>query len=316
MRKLALITSCLILLSACAPGPDSSIQLAQQGLLSGALSADGKTAVVGSIHHGGSLWELSKKERLYDWNHQSGQFSSMRSVAISGNGLIAVTSEEKNLVVWDASTGKSLGFWEAADRVLAIALNANGSRALIGMRDGTLDYFDLKTGQVLQRMQHEAEVRSVALAQIEGIGVSGSDDFTARSWDLNSGKELARLNLSNQVKTVGISGSGKLAFTSAQRSGIKLWEPASGKVAKTIDTRFTNYSSMRFTDDENFMWLGTSAGMIEYWSISKAERLQQWEAEPRQAWGGASSKAIIAISAQGKEARVLTADGLAQHFKP
>ena len=312
--RLTLLIVISVLLAACSPGPQNEFQLAQKGLLSGALSEDSSYALIGSIHHGGSLWDIERNERLYSWNHQSGGFSSFRTVALSADGQVAVTTEEKSIGVWNATTGESKAFWEAADRILAIALSPDGDKALIGMRDGTLDYFNLRTGQVIQRMFHKAEVRSVALSADGKVGLSGSDDFTAISWNLGTGKEIQRLSLNNQIKTVALSSSGNLAFTSAQREGILLWDPMEGSVKTTIDARYTNYTSIDFSDDEKQLFLGASNGTLEQRSISSGDKLNHWQAKPRKTFGRASSKAIIAIRASKGKVVALTADGMVQTF--
>lgn len=310
-----LLLSVIALLVACSEGPKSTYQLAQQGLLSGAVNAEENLAVIGSIHHGGSLWDVQRNERLFSWNLQEGGFSSFRTVAISADGKVAVTTEERNIGVWSAESGESKGFWQAADRVLALALSEDGSKALIGMRNGMVDFFDLRSGQVLQRMKHQAEVRSVAISADAKLGLSGSDDFSAKSWDLTSGENLQTLTLRNQIKTVALSNDGKLAFTSAQREGISLWDPERGTVEKSIEARYTNYSSVDFSDDDRTLVLGTAGGVVEQRSVSSGELTKKWQAKPRKAYGGASSKAIVAVQAQRGAVLALSADGLAQRFK-
>lgn len=312
----AFILSLSLAVTACTPGPATEFQLAHQGLLSGDISGNRDFSLIGSVHHGGSYWDIKRNERLYAWNHKNGEFSSFRTVALSKDGKVAVTTEEKSIGVWNTETGESKAFWEALDRILSIDLSEDGELALIGMRDGTLDLFNLRTGQVLQRMKHEAEIRSVAISQDGSIGISGSDDFSAKSWDLKSGEVLHTLSLSNQIKTVGLSPDATLAFTSAQREGALLWDPENGTTKQTIEARYTNYSSVEFDDSGKQLYLGTSAGLIEHWSIAKNEKLNTWQAKPRQAFGGASSKAIVALESGKGSVTALTADGMVQTFKP
>lgn len=313
MRKLHLLLL-LLLLSGCSAGPDSQFQLAQQGLLSADLSRDGSYSVIGSIHHGGSLWDVDRNERIYSWNLKEDGFSSFRTVALSGNGKVAVTTEEKSIAVWSTETGESLGYWQAADRVLSVAVDESGTKALIGMRDGGLDLFDLKQGSVIQRLNHSADVRSVAISSNGKVGLSGSDDFTAIAWDLDRGEKLHVQTLRNQIKTVTLSESGDLAFTSSQREGASIWETLSGKVISQLDSRYTNYASARFSTDEETILLGTSAGQVELRSVRSGDVQKEWQAAPRKAYGGASSKAILAVNI-GTPIKAMTADGMLQSFK-
>ena len=61
IKRLALFSCCLLLL-ACSKGPDSQFSLAKQGLLSGSISSNAQFAAIGSVHHGGSLWDLKNNE--------------------------------------------------------------------------------------------------------------------------------------------------------------------------------------------------------------------------------------------------------------
>lgn len=303
-----------LLLCACAPGPESHSELAKQGLLSGDLSNDGSLAVIGSVLHGGSLWDTQSNERLFSWNHQSGQFSSFRTVEISGNKKIAVTTQEQAIGVWDTQSGESLGFWEANDRILAIALSHDGSKALMGLRNGKVEFFDLRSGQVLQSMTHDAEVRAVGLSVEADIGISGSDDFSARTWRLSSGEELSRLSLNNQIKTVGLSPRGNIAFTSAQRDGAIFWNPESGEQLAALESRYTNYTSLVFKDDETSVYLGTSSGQIEHWDIQTLSKLGNWQLQEKKLFGRNTSKAVVSISA-GEPLTALSSDGQIQTFR-
>lgn len=87
-------------------GPESEAELAVQGFLSAGLSADGRYAAVGSIHHGGSLWDVAKKERMFNWNHAAGEMSSIRAISFSGDGTLAATSVEDTIVLWEVLSGK------------------------------------------------------------------------------------------------------------------------------------------------------------------------------------------------------------------
>lgn len=302
-------------LTACAEGPSSSKQLANQGLLSGELSPKGDFAVIGSVHHGGSFWNTKKKERLYDWNHQTGAYSSLRASAISGDGKRAVTCEEKNLVVWDTSNGKSLQFWQAADRIETVSLNESGRRALLGLRDGTVSYFDLDRGFAIHSFKHSASVRATDINADGSVGISAGDDNIAKIWNLKTGKEQYSLSLKNQIKTAALSDSGQLAFTTSQREDALVWDTKTGKVKFKLKNRYINYTTADFSDDEKHLTLGTFQGMIIKHHIKKGTELKSWQAKPRKAYGSASSKAIIDVIDQKSKVIALTSDGMLEVFK-
>ena len=303
-----------LLLSGCSKGPSSEYQLAQQGLLSGDISDDGRLAIIGSIHHGGSLWDIGNNERLFSWNHKSGTYGSFRTSALAKNGKVAVTTEERNIGVWNTVSGKSRGFWQAPARILSIKLNADGSKALMGLSNGNASYFDLIQGTTIFNFEHKAEVRSVDLNESVNIALTGSDDQRAVTWDLSTGKEIASLSFNNLVKSVALSNSGALAFASSQREDAIVWDPLSGATKASVASRYTNYTNATFSDDDQQLYLGTFQGTIEQWELSSQTKQNTWQAKPRKAYGGSNSKAIVSIRIFVDTIKALTSDGQLQLF--
>tara|TARA_R110002072_G_scaffold45422_6_gene126349 strand:- start:47 stop:1000 length:954 start_codon:yes stop_codon:yes gene_type:complete len=300
---------------ACSEGPTNVTPLAKQGLLSGALSSDGNTAVIGSIHHGGSFWDINKKERLFNWNHESGKMSSIRAVAISKDGSRAVTCVEDNVVLWETSSGKYQQFWQADDRILSIALNNKGDRALIGLRDGTVSYFDLDKGAAIHNFKHSAEVRKVAISKEGSIGISAGDDKTIKVFDLDKGLEINSKSLSNQIKTIAISDSGSLVFATAQREDSIIWNITQDKILYKKHNRVTNYTSADFSDNEQNLSLGTFTGSIIKLDVKTGKVINKWQAEPRQAYGSAASTSILDLIDKNKTLSALTSDGMFETFQ-
>lgn len=312
--KITVLLLCFTVIS-CSEGPTQTTPLAKQGLLSGAISHNGDMAVIGSIHHGGSLWDLKKKERLFNWNHESGKMSSIRAASISKDGSRAVTCVEDNLVLWDTVSGEYKQFWQADDRILSISLNDKGNRALMGLRDGTVSFFDLDKGVAIFNFKHLAEVRQVAISKNGKVGISASDDKSIKVFDLEKGLETHTKSLSNQIKTIAISDSGSLVFSTAQREDSIIWNIEQDSVIYQKHNRVTNYTSADFSDNEQQLSLGTFTGKIIKLDIKSGTEKQTWQAEPRQAYGSAASKSILDLVDSGNTIYALTSDGMFETFK-
>jgi len=298
-------------------GPESEAELAVQGFLSGALSADGRYAVVGSIHHGGSLWDVAKKERMYNWNHASGEMSSIRAISFSGDGKLAATSVEDTIVLWEVVSGKSIAFWKAPARVLAMKLSWDGRYALLGMNNRNAMYFDMKAGSRVYTFPHQAEVRSVDLSGDGALAITGGDDFTAKVWELKKGEKIHQFTHQNQIKTVAISSKGKYGFTTSQREDSIIWDLKTGESVLKLPNRYTNFTVARFSEDESKLLLGTFQGALSVLSASTGEVESTWQAKPRKAYGGASSKAVVSAVFSAKSGGViaLMTDGMLETFE-
>ena len=217
--------------------------------------------------------------------------------------------------MWDAQTGKSLQFWQANDRIESISLNETGKRALLGLRDGTVNFFDMDRGIAIHSFSHSASVRSTGISTDGKTGISAGDDNVAKIWNLSTGTEIFSLTLNNQIKTTAISDSGELAFTTSQREDALVWDTKTGKKKFSFKNRYINYTSADFSDDEKYITLGSFQGDIARWNVKSGEKAKSWKAKPRQAYGGASSKAIVDLIDMKSSIIALTYDGMLETFK-
>lgn len=316
----SLIIAALALgLTACDSGqpPTKTWKYAVQGALSGDISLSGQHTVLGSIHHGGSLWDTTKGERLFNWNHKQGEYSTLRAAALSGNDKIAVTAERNNIVVWNAQNGQSWAFWQAPDQVLAISLSENGRYALMGLMNNTATYFDLAQGGGLYTFSHDAEIRAVAISGNGKLAVTGSDDFTVKVWDLTTGAMKHHFKHENQVKTVAISASGRYVFSTAQREDSVIWDTQTGKPLHSLAYRNVNFTAARFSSKEDQLLLGTFQGKVHLIDVKSGTELKQWHAQAKNVLGGSASKAILSVAfdASGKQYYALGSDGMMAQFQ-
>lgn len=306
-----------ILLAGCdAQGPAATREVAVQGMLSGAVSADGRFGVVGSIHHGGSGWDLAAGERKFDWNHRAGERSTLRAVALSGDGRRAVTVEDRDLAVWDTSTGQSVHYWQASAKILALAVDREGRLAVLGMQNNQAVVFDIQRGAERQVLPHKAEVYGVAISDDGRRVMTGSDDFTAVVWNGETGEPLQRFEHVNQVKIVALSSDGALAFSAAQRQPAQIRDAGTGEVRTVIPLERENFTAVRFSPDAAQVLLGTFRGDVYLFDTRNAARFAHWQARSRQPWGPGSSGAVLSLAWRGSDIVGLTSDGLLQTFAP
>lgn len=288
----ALTLSSLLLLTGCddAKAPQETTRVALQGAYSQTFSADGRDLMVGSLHHGGSLWTTQPLERLYDWNHQDGTYSNITSSAFSPDGRFVVTTDTRTIVLWQRDSGEAVWFWNAPGDIKDIALTSNGDLALLGMADYTATLFDIKNGGIRLRLPHDGIVYSVSVNRDGLIAATGSDDLQVRLWSLSDGQLLHQLPQTNQVRTVEFSADGRLLFTSAMNDSGRIWDVASGRPLAAIGKTRGHYSAARFSADGRQLLTGNSAGRIELWQVSDGTRLHSWRATGEQRLG---SRAVL-----------------------
>jgi WD40 repeat protein len=282
----ALLLSLTLLLSACDGGkaPADIREVARQGAYSMRFSANGNELMVGSLHHGGSLWSISPPERLIDWNHKADDYSSITSSAFSPEGNFVATTDNRTIVLWVRDSGEAVWFWNSPGDIQDIALTSNGSYALLAMADYTATLFDIKNGGIRLRLAHDGTVYDVSVSDNSLLAASASDDLNARIWNLENGKLLHQLKHNNQVKTAQLSADGRLLFTSALNESGKIWDVASGRLLQQIDRTRGHYSAARFSANNSQLLTGNSSGQIELWNTADGTRSQIWRASPRDTW--------------------------------
>lgn len=304
-----LLSAALLVGCDTAKAPSHVDVVADAGVYSIRLAERGQDVMVGSVHHGGSLWTLDPLERRFDWNHSPSGYSNILNSAFSGDGQFVATTDNRTIVLWHRSTGEAEWFWHAPGDIQDIALSQDGGLALLALRDYTATLFDIKNGGIVRRLSHEGNVYSVSLSANGRIAASGSDDLSARVWDVITGQERLRLEHSNQVRTVQLSPDGSLLFTSAMGHRGKIWRVSDGALLHEIDYTRGHYSAARFSPNSQQLLTGNSSGQISLWDVNSGKRLQQWRAKPRNRLGG-NNVLVEDVRFQGTYWQAAGANGL------
>ncbi len=296
-----------LFISGCDSGssPDKSWETAVKGSYSASLSRDGKLSIIGSITHGGSLWQTNQGERKFNWNHQQGQYSNIIASGFSPKGLFALTADHQTMVLWDTTSGQAVTFWTAPNEIMSIDLSANGNYALLGLEDYSAVLFDVKRGGIQRTFYHEDRVRSVALSDDGTLAISGSEDQTATLWDVNNGKALFNWAHDDEVVTVAISPTGDKALSVAKYDKAVIWDTQTGKAIGELPLRPTavkrgqTFTSAAFSANSQLLLTGNSDRLVQLWDTRKLKELARWTVPKRDPWKPTSA-AITAVSFSNK----------------
>jgi WD40 repeat protein len=109
----------------------------------------------------------------------------IRSVAFSSDSsLLASTSSDSTVHVWEVTTGRCQVLRGHTDEVFAAAFHPDGTRLATAGRDQALWLWDLARGEEVARLPgHTGYVWSLAWSPDGATLVSGSGDATVRLWD-------------------------------------------------------------------------------------------------------------------------------------
>lgn len=312
-----------LLLAACSGGspPTASFEVAVQGLYSAELSDDSSRTIIGSINHGGSLWQTQQDERQFNWNHKQGDYSHIIASAFSPDLNYAITATPQTMVLWDANSGAGLSYWTAPSEILDISLLPDAQLALLGMVDHSAALFDVRNGGVQQVFYHEGRVTAVDIDTERNRVLTGSEDYSARLWNMQTAEQLQRWEHKDEVQLVQLSPDGTLAFSMAKYDKAALWDTETGALKGTIPLTSTAisrglvFTAVAFSADSQYLLTGTSNRIVQLWSINSLKEIKRWTMPKRNAVAPTSA-AILALGfGQSNQYYAITSDGFSHTLK-
>lgn len=319
-------------LTGCNPAPpETSIAVASKGVYSADLPSAGNLTVIGSLNHGASLWDTTRGERLYNWNHTADGFTLMNAVALSADQKIALTADAHQLSTWNTKTGKSIGFTRVDGKILEARLSTKGRLAFLALDNYSAIFINLENA-VAKTFPHQDRVNSVALAQssllpkqeIKGakkshqargfIGLTGANDNTARLWDLAKGSVIREWQTAQPVNHVDLSQDGNWALISSQHHSWSLHpinKPSNEPAHLTSKMRSGTLSASKFSADGRLLLLGYTSRSLELWDLKHGRMVADWQAPKKNAWSSVGARimsvgfnkeltAILAVTSNGE----------------
>jgi len=312
----------LSILTACsdAPGPSQSLETTVRGANAAAISSDASLALVAAVDHGGSLWDLQSGERLFDWNHQQGSFTTLNHTRFSRDNLYAVTASPFDMVLWSTQTGEPQWYWKTPDEILDIELVGGGNFALLGLANAEAVIFDIQNGGVLRRMYHPASVRSVAANADGNLALTGADDYVVRVWDTSTQTVIIERQYENIIDSVALAPNEQFAFSAETLGSAQIWNIATGEVIQSLSgdewywPKRVSYLSARFSNDSSQLLTGSAAGLVQLWDVASGTELQRWRVATKEAYGPVQTGIYDVAFGPGNSISALGSNGIWNRF--
>src|SRR5262249_14613109 len=141
------------------------------------------------------LWDATTGKVLRTLTGDRGWLTSL---AFSADGkLLASSSEEGKVWLWDPETGKRLRevgqYPGRAYRVNSVAFSQDGKTLVVsceGLEAARVVLWDVATGRKLRALEDPGEVVCIAQFAPEGTIVAGATDRTVRIWSTATGKQI------------------------------------------------------------------------------------------------------------------------------
>ncbi|MFJ1580927.1 protein kinase [Streptomyces sp. NPDC088182] len=180
-------------------------------------------------------------------------------VAVSRDGRTGVSAATDGTVrVWDLVGRRCVRVITATDSewgIYGLAADAAARRAITAAPDGAARIWDLRTGGLLHTLDHGANPvkfapGDVAMSGDGLIALTAHNNGVVQVWDTETGRCLRELTSGPDGTRVGgtahglaLSADGRVALTRDRRTsgpdaGLLVWDPGTGQVLRTIETRF------------------------------------------------------------------------------
>lgn len=202
---------------------------------------------------------------------QTGHSNSVDSIVFSKDGkLIATTGYDKNIILWDAATGKQLKTLKGIHSVVSLAFSPDG-RTLASDYYKAIRLWDPESGTVIKTLEgHTDSIASIAFSPDGKFIVSGSHDKTVIVWDAVEGKMLKTLGGHQaQINDVKISPAGGAVIASASDDHtVKLWNISDGKELKTLQGHTSKIASVEFSPDGKLIVSSGEFDETKLWNVA------------------------------------------------
>src|ERR687886_828922 len=185
-----------------------------------------------------------------------------------------------------------------SNSVNAVAITADGKRAISGSWDNTIKVWDLTTRKEQFTLEgHSDWVNVVAITADGTRAISGSYDNTLKVWDLTTGDEQFTLEgHSELVKAVAVTADGKRAISGSKDNTIKVWDLTTRKELFTLKGHSYSVNILAVTADGKRAISGSDDNILKVWDLTTGK--EEFTLK------GHHSKLVnaVAVTADGKRA--------------
>lgn len=228
-----------------------------------AFSPDGSRIVTAS-ENTIEIWDVESGEKLMTWlespetaqdTETDPEFADMdivTHVTYSPNGsLIASTSWDKTIKIWDAQTGAGINTLVGhQDFVESASFSPDSKQIVSASGDRTVRIWDVETGEEIKTLEgHSEYVTDVAYSPDGNSIASASWDKTVRIWEADNVVETFTIEANNSEASSAVySPDGKRIVSSSNNTAI-ITDAETGTVLNVLEGHTAAVNSTAFSPD-------------------------------------------------------------------
>ena len=289
-----------------------------------AFAPNGRVAITGSIDKTARLWNLERGKTI---KKLQGHRAPVQAVAIAPDGRYALTGGGDMARFWDLETGTQIRPFDDYDEIraienakffvktgkeirssfegpgaLAVAISADGQRALTGKFDKAARLWELQIGRMLRSFKDDSQTVCAvaftpdahhALTAVFAEQVS-PDLFTSlarklttppRLWDLENGGLIRELKGQvGEVRALAITPDGHRLLTGTTNKATYLWDLSTGKMIRSLSGRGEMVTSVAISPDGRRALTGHMDEIPRLWDLETGKLIRQLDGSPSFGW--------------------------------
>jgi len=261
----------------------SIIEIAPLQIYSAALLFTPETSLVRKQYLKRIPWILMEPKVEQKWSPLIQSFEGhskwVQAIVFSPDGkLVASTSYDNTVRLWDTATGESCGVLKGhSNRVRALAFSPDGKQIASASDDETVRLWDPATGESCGILEgHSALVKALAFSPDGKLVASASDDKTVRIWDLATGGSCGVLEgHSALVSAVVFSPDGKLVASASNDRTVRLWDPATRGSCGVLGRHSRDVNAVVFSPDGKLVASSSADKTVRLWDVTQTTIIQK-----------------------------------------
>ncbi|MFO0864369.1 MAG: WD40 repeat domain-containing protein [Gemmataceae bacterium] len=247
-----------------------------------AFSSDGKTLYAALMENAIHAWDVrtgdtveNVKSRVAFEGHQKGTY---RIATLGKDTVISIGDHDKQLILWDATTGKSRSVQKLEDDALSLATTKEGDVFAISVQN-VVEVWDAKQPKKLQSWKTEGGISSLAFSPdgstllVGVIELEGTLTFgRLRRFDPKTGKETTAFQQhGSSVRHVTWSPKGDAFYSAGDDWVVRAWDEKSGKQTQAFVGHVSRIRSLAASSDGQHLASVGHDNSIKIWDLNAAK---------------------------------------------